>query len=65
MADRPERLTTTAARAGITPRVVRYVLAVSLLLAIGAMIWIYLATPVASQRGATTSAPNGATLTAP
>ena len=56
MADEPEVLTTTEARAGVTPHIVRYVLMISLALAVAAMAWVYLGAPTATQDGATTAA---------
>ena len=56
MADEPEVLTTTEARAGVTPHIVRYVLIVSLVLAVGAMVWAFVMAPKGTQDGATTAA---------
>jgi hypothetical protein len=55
MADEPEVITTVKARGGITPHIVRYVLMVSLALAVAAMAWAYLAAPKGTQQGATTA----------
>jgi len=52
MAEDPKVLTTTEARGGITPHIVRYVLIVSLLLAVVAMVWVYAASPVTTKGGA-------------
>jgi hypothetical protein len=56
MADEPEVITTVKARGGITPHIVRYVLIVSLILAVVAMAWTLLAAPKGTQDGATTAA---------
>ncbi|MFZ4689943.1 MAG: hypothetical protein ACOYLS_11945 [Polymorphobacter sp.] len=56
MADEPEVLTTTEARAGVTPHIVRYVLMISLALAVAAMAWVFIVAPSATQDGATTAA---------
>ena len=54
MADKPEILTTTEARAGASNKGVRYVLIISVILAVGAMVWTYAAAPKGDQQGATT-----------
>ena len=56
MPEEPEVLTTTEARGGVTPHIVRYVLIISLILAVGAMAWTFLASPKGTQDGATTAA---------
>jgi hypothetical protein len=56
MADEPEVLTTTEARSGVTPHIVRYVLIISTLLAVAAMVWVFVLSPKGTQQGATTSA---------
>ena len=48
MADKPKVISTNRARGGIGTHVVRYVLVVSTVLAIGAMIWVYFAAPEAT-----------------
>ena len=55
MADEPEVLTKTEARGGVTPHIVRYVLIISTLLAVAAMIWVFVMSPKGTQQGATTS----------
>jgi hypothetical protein len=57
MAEEPEVLTTTEARAGTGTHIVRYVLYISLALAAAAMIWIYVLAPKPTQQGATTTPP--------
>jgi hypothetical protein len=62
MAEKPEILTTTEARGATENKVVRYVLIVSVILAIGAMVWVYVLAPKGDQQGATTQGPtDGAT----
>lgn len=56
MADEPEVLTTTDARSGVTPHIVRYVLIASLVLAVAAMVWVFVVAPKGTQEGATTAA---------
>nr|WP_310523804.1 hypothetical protein [Polymorphobacter sp.] len=56
MADEPEVLTTTEARAGTGTHVVRYVLYASVLLAVAAMVWTFVLAPRATQQGGTTQA---------
>ena len=56
MADDPKVITTVKARGGVTPHIVRYVLMVSLALAVIAMAWTYLAARKGTQQGATTAA---------
>ena len=55
MADEPEVLTKTEARGGVTLHIVRYVLIISTLLAVAAMIWVFVLSPKGTQQGATTS----------
>jgi hypothetical protein len=55
MADEPQKISTVKARGGVTPHIVRYVLLVSLVLAIAAMVFVYAAAPQGSQDGATTA----------
>ena len=55
MAEEPEVLTTTEARGGVTPHIVRYVLIISVALAIGAMVWVFALAPKGTQEGATTA----------
>ncbi len=52
MPEEPEVLTTTEARGGVTPHIVRYVLIISLVLAVGAMVWTSSWAPEATQDGA-------------
>ena len=49
MPDKPETLSTNRARGGIGTHVVRYILIISTVLAIGAMLWVYAAAPVATS----------------
>ena len=56
MAEDPEIITTDRARAGSTPHIVRYVLAISLVLVIAGMFWAYTSSPKGTQEGATTAA---------
>ena len=56
MADKPEILTTNKARGGVTPRIVRYVLIVSVILAVAAMVWTYAQAPVATKPASDTAA---------
>ncbi|OYU13983.1 MAG: hypothetical protein CFE37_13285 [Alphaproteobacteria bacterium PA4] len=56
MPNKPRIISTEAARGGITHQHVRLVLAVSVALAVIAMIIVYARAPVASQHGATTAA---------
>ena len=49
MADEPEVLTKTEARGGVTPHIVRYVLIISTILAVIAMVWVFAAAPDATQ----------------
>jgi hypothetical protein len=53
MADEPEVITTIKARAGVTPHVVRYVLMISMMLAVAAMAWVYFDTSVPNQQETT------------
>ena len=55
MTERPEVIPTVKARGGVTPHIVRYVLMISLALAVAAMAWTYLAAPKGTQQGATTA----------
>ena len=45
MADKPEVISTVKARGGVTPHVVRYVLLVSLLLAVAALVLVFASAP--------------------
>jgi hypothetical protein len=56
MAEKPEIISTVKARGGVTPHIVRYVLMISLALAVAAMAWVYLASPEIPQPGAATTA---------
>ena len=56
MDEKPEVLTTTEARGGVGTHVVRYVLVISVLLAIVALAFTFLRAPVPTQQGATTAA---------
>jgi hypothetical protein len=56
MTNKPEVRTTTQARAGVTPRIMRYVLVISLVLAVAAMVWVFVLAPAATKDGATTGA---------
>ena len=56
MAEEPEIVTTTEARGGVTPHIVRYVLIISTILAVAAMVWVFALAPKGTQEGATTSA---------
>ena len=56
MDEKPEVLTTTEARSGVGTHVVRYVLVISVVLAVAAMAWVYLQAPAPTQQGATTGA---------
>jgi predicted secreted protein len=51
MAEEPEVLTTTEARAGVTPHIVRYVLIISVILAVVAMVWVFATAPDATRKG--------------
>ncbi|MBC7504562.1 MAG: hypothetical protein H7267_02350 [Sandarakinorhabdus sp.] len=55
MADKPEVLTTTEARAGTGTHVLRYMLIASVALAVAAMVWVFVLAPKATQDGATTA----------
>ena len=55
MADKPEVISTNKARAGSTPHIVRYVLIVSLILAVAAMAFTFIGSPKGTQEGATTA----------
>ena len=64
MAEDPKVLTTTEARGGTGNNVVRYVLIISVILAIGAMVWTFVLSPKGEQQGATSTGPvDGATTT--
>ncbi len=52
MPDRPEVISSTKARGGITPHIVRYVLGGSLVLGVVALAWAFVAAPVATQHAA-------------
>ncbi len=54
-ADPPEIISTVKARGGVTGNNVRFVLAISLLLAVAAMIYVYLGVPVGLMDGATSA----------
>ena len=56
MAEKPKIISTNRARGGIGTHVMRYVLIISTVLAIGAMLWALLAAPSATDPGAGTSA---------
>ncbi len=56
MAEPPIRRNATEAKGGINVAAVKWVLGISLLLAIIAMVWSYAAAPQATQDGATTAA---------
>lgn len=51
MDDKPKIVSTERARAGAGTHVVRYVLIISVGLAIAAMAWVYLASPEATAPG--------------
>ncbi|WP_156254952.1 hypothetical protein [Sandarakinorhabdus oryzae] len=53
--DPPETLTTEDARAGVTGNKVRYVLAISLLLAVAGMLVVFLGVPDGLMDGATSA----------
>ena len=55
MADKPKIISTVKARGGVTPHIVRYVLMISLALAVVAMVVIYINAPAASQDGPTSA----------
>jgi hypothetical protein len=55
MADEPKVISTVKARGGVTPHVVRYVLIISLALAVAAMVFVYFDAPTASQNGPTSA----------
>ena len=55
MAEEPEVLTKTEARGGVTPHIVRYVLIISTILAVLAMVWVFKAAPEATQPDTATS----------
>lgn len=55
MAKEPQTISTVKARGGVTPHIVRYVLLVSLVLAVAAMVFVYASAPQASQDGPTTA----------
>lgn len=56
MADHREEISTVKARGGVTPHIVRYVLILSLVLAVGALGFVFFAAPQGTQDGATTAA---------
>ena len=58
MADEPEILTTTEARGGVTPHIVRYMLLAGLILAVAGVGWAYLRSPTPTQPPAAVSSPN-------
>lgn len=49
MPEKPTTISTNRARGGIGTHKVRYILAISTLLAIGAMLWVYFAAPSATD----------------
>ena len=53
MADKPKIISTVKARGGVTPHIVRYVLMISLVLAVAAMAFVYMGAPPATQDGPT------------
>ncbi|PZN94878.1 MAG: hypothetical protein DCF31_07930 [Alphaproteobacteria bacterium] len=55
MVEQPEKLTTNEARGGVGLNVVRYVLIISVILAVAAMVITYVRAPSPTQQGATTS----------
>jgi hypothetical protein len=61
MAIKPETISTNRARGGIGTHVVRTMLIVSMLLAVAAMLWVYLAAPKASDPAMETPASSVAT----
>ncbi|KPF66921.1 hypothetical protein IP88_12475 [alpha proteobacterium AAP81b] len=56
MAEPPIRRNSTEAKGGTNVRAIKWVLALSLLLAVIAMAWTYAAAPQGTQDGATTNA---------
>ncbi|MBC7520545.1 MAG: hypothetical protein H7268_05545 [Sandarakinorhabdus sp.] len=56
MADKPKIISTVKARGGVTPHIVRYVLMISLVLAVAAMVFAYARAPTATQDGPTSVA---------
>lgn len=56
MAQDPKVLSTNRARGGIGTHVMRYVLIISTVLAVGAMIWVFGAAPTATDPGMETPA---------
>jgi hypothetical protein len=52
---KPEAISTVKARGGVTGNKVRYVLAISLLLGVAAMIFVYLGVPGGLMDGATSA----------
>ena len=65
MAEEPETLTTTDARGGVTPHVVRYMLIISLLLAAAGIFWVLALAPKATQPDTSYSDTTAAPATAP
>lgn len=55
MAEPPIRRNATEAKGGINVAAIKWVLGISLLLAIIAMVWTYAAAPQGTQDGATTA----------
>lgn len=51
MPEKPKTISTNRARGGIGTHIVRYVLVISTVLAIGAMVWVYFAAPQATAPG--------------
>lgn len=56
MADKPEIISTDKARGGVTPHIVRYVLIISLILAVVALAVTFIESPKGTQDGPTTAA---------
>jgi hypothetical protein len=62
MPDPPEVISTNRARGGVTPHTVRYVLGISLILGVIALVWAFAAAPTATQH---TTSPQEAAGTQP
>jgi hypothetical protein len=60
MASKPKTISTNRVRGGIGTHVVRTMLIVSTLLAVGAMLWVYLAAPKATDPAMETPASSAA-----
>ena len=56
MADRPEEISTEKARGAVVSQGVRYVLIISLVLAVAAMVFALIESPKGTQDGPTTAA---------